>query len=113
MAKFDQKQFDFTPDADGGDLKQFVATETGASLRGDISIKGRVIRKDGVMNGSLAFSGSDIEYRGLEVPQLNGAIEIKDDVAQLQQLRVELPASASVVASGTYGLNAPNPYNGE
>lgn len=113
LAEFDQKQVDFELKVNATDLKQLIVDQTGTALTGNLSLTGEVARKSGTMNGSLSLAGSDVQYGGLRIPQISGAIDVSDNVVKIERLRVALPDEGAIAASGTYDLNAPHAYRGE
>jgi hypothetical protein len=60
-ARFDQNLLALDINLDAPDLKQLIAAKTGKQLNGDLSVSGKLTRKDGALNGSLSLSGSELE----------------------------------------------------
>ncbi len=113
LSQFDLKQADFTVDVDAQNVKEFIARQTNQSLQGDLSVTGTISQQDGLMNGSLTISGSGIQFAGLEISAIEGAVTIERNVVQLQKLGVTLPDGGTLRALGSYDLRAPSHYVGE
>ena len=82
-------------------------------ISGPLQITGGVKVRDGLANGAITVSGTNLRARTLAVPSLQSTITITNSVVYLNDLTVKLNDRDYIAASGQIGMDKPYPYNGK
>lgn len=111
-AEIDLAQADFKVNVSAPQLKDFVVAETGKQLEGALEIDGDVRRVNGKLNGKLNVQGSGLAFSGLEARSLAAEIEIRENVAHIESLKLIFDDRNEIAALGEVALAGEMHYAG-
>jgi TamB, inner membrane protein subunit of TAM complex len=90
----------------------FWTTDSPNKMSGSLQMTGRIERKEGVSEGQLSISGSDLKMRDLVVQRLGVRASIANNMVQLNEGSATLNNTDFANARGTLGLQPPHDYKG-
>ena len=91
----------------------FWLSDSPNKMTGSLEMTGHVERKQGVTDGALSISGSDLKIRDLVVQQVRVQSSIAKNVVHLTEGSATLNQTDFLDAKGTLGLQPPYDYNGK
>jgi autotransporter translocation and assembly factor TamB len=91
----------------------FWLTDSPNKMSGSLEMTGHVERKQGVTDGELSISGSDLKIRDLVVQQVRVQSSIAKNVVHIDEGSATLNQTDFLDAKGTLGLQPPYDYNGK
>ena len=91
----------------------FWLADSPNKVSGSLEMTGHVERNEGVTDGKLSISGSDLKIRDLVVQRLQVQSVIAKNVVHLNECSATLNQTDFVDAKGTLGLQSPYNYNGK
>lgn len=68
---------------------------------------------DGAPVGSIEIDGGGFQLGGFAAESLVTRVKLADRAAHIEQLALKLNARDQIAASGTFGFDAPNLYDGK
>jgi hypothetical protein len=95
------------------ELADYWMADSPDKISGPLQIDGQLEWKNGIGNGQLTISGSNLRMRNLVFHQLSGQSTMANSVVYLNDLTVALNERDFVAANGTIDLRAPFHYNGK
>jgi hypothetical protein len=81
-------------------------------ISGPLQMTGHIEGKQGIIDGRVALSGSNLKMRELVVQRLNAESSIENNVIHLNECSATLNNTDYVNATGTFNLQSPQHYNG-
>ncbi len=81
-------------------------------ISGPLQMTGHIERKQGVVDGQVSLSGSNLKMRDLVVQRLSARSSIAENVIHLNEFSATLSNSDYVNATGTFNLQPPQHYSG-
>src|SRR4029450_7444548 len=80
---------------------------------GLLQMTGHIERKQGIVDGQISLSGSNLKMRDLVVQRLSAQSSIAKNVIHLDECSATLNNTDYVNATGTFNLQPPQHYNGK
>jgi autotransporter translocation and assembly factor TamB len=82
-------------------------------ISGPLQMAGHIGRKQGIVDGQVSLSGSNLKIRDLVVQQLSTQSSIANNVIHLNECSATLNNTDYVNATGTFELQPPQHYSGK
>ena len=82
-------------------------------ISGPLQMTGHIERKQGIVDGQVSLSGSNLKMRDLVVQRLSAQSSIANNVIHLDECSATLNNTDYVNATGTFNLQPPQHYNGK
>lgn len=82
-------------------------------ISGPLQMTGHIGRKQGIVDGQVSLSGSNLKMRDLVVQQLSAQSSIANNVIHLNECSATLNNTDYVNATGTFDLQPPQHYSGK
>ena len=82
-------------------------------ISGPLQMTGHIERKQGIVDGQVSLSGSNLKMRDLVVQQLSAQSSIANNVIHLNECSASLNNTDYVNATGTFNLQPPQHYSGK
>jgi autotransporter translocation and assembly factor TamB len=82
-------------------------------ITGPLQMTAHIKRKQGMIDGQVSLSGSNLRMRELAVQRLSAQSSIAKDVIHLNECSVTLNNTDYVNATGTFNLQSPQHYSGK
>ncbi len=112
LKSWDRGPLEFNVNVDAPDLSAFVVPDSGATLKGTLSIAGKGSAQSGAYDGSFVIEGRGIESMGLTVRSIDAQLEVADNQARLSQLEVIFNDKNVIRGGGAMRVNDPFDYSG-
>ncbi len=93
-------------------LEAFGIKVKESALAGRLQGEGALKIANNVLNGRVQIDGGDFQLGEFKAGPLAVLVEIKDNLAVLEQLTLQLNATDQIGAAGEAGVRAPFPYEG-
>jgi len=94
------------------EIGDFWVTNSPNKISGPLQMTGHIERKQGIFDGQVSLSGSNLKMRDLVVQQLSAQSSIANNVIHLNECSATLNNSDYVNATGTFNLQPPQNYSG-
>src|SRR5262249_38001286 len=104
-------QLDIALNAPG--IGDFWVANSPNKITGPLQMTGHIERKQGIVDGQVSLSGSNLKMRDLVVQRLSAQSSIANNVARLDECSATLNNTDYVNATGTFNLQSPQHYNGK
>jgi autotransporter translocation and assembly factor TamB len=98
---------------DAPELADYWMADSPDKISGPLQIDGQLEWKNGIGNGQLTISGSNLRMRNLVFHQLSGQGTMANSVLYLNDFTAALNERDFVTTNGTIDLRAPFHYNGK
>jgi autotransporter translocation and assembly factor TamB len=95
------------------EVGDFWVAESPNKITGPLQMTAHVERKQGITDGQVSLSGSNLKMRDLVVQRLNAQSSIANNVIHLNECSATLNNTDFVNATGTFVLQPPHHYNGK
>ena len=82
-------------------------------ISGPLQMTGHIERKQGIVDGQVSLSGSNLKMRDLVVQRLSAQSSIANNVIHLNECSATLNNTDYVNATGTFNLQPPQHYSGK
>ena len=82
-------------------------------ISGPLQMTGHIERKQGIVDGQVSLSGSNLKMRDLVVQRLSAQSSIANNVIHLDECSATLNNTDYINASGTFNLQPPQHYSGK
>jgi len=82
-------------------------------ISGPLQMTGHIERKQGIVDGQVSLSGSNLKMRDLVVQHLSAQSSIANNVIHLSECSANLNNTDYVNATGTFNLQPPQHYSGK
>jgi autotransporter translocation and assembly factor TamB len=83
------------------------------TISGPLQLTGHIERKQGIVDGEVSLSGSNLKMRDLVVQRLSAQSSIANNVIHLNECSATLNNTDYVNATGTFNLQPPQHYSGK
>ena len=93
------------------EIGDFWVTNSPSRISGPLEMTGHVERKQGIIDGQVSVSGSNLKMRELVVQHLSARSSIANNVIHLDECSATLNNTDYVNATGTFNLQPPQHYN--
>ena len=93
-------------------LADFGIVLNGHPLKGRIAGRGAVKLVDGAPVGDVELDGGGFKLGGFAAESLAARVKLADRAARIEELALKLNGKDRIIASGTFGFDAPNTYDG-
>jgi len=97
----------------GPEIGDFWVANSPNKISGPLLMNGHIERKQGIVDGKLTLSGSNLKMRDLVVQRLSAQSSIANNVIHLDECSATLNNTDYVNATGTFNLQPPQQYNGK
>src|SRR2546421_4088418 len=97
----------------GSETGDFWVANSPNTISGPLQMTGHIERKQGIVDGQVSLSGSNLKMRDLVVQQLSAQSSIANNVIHLNECSATLNNTDYVDATGTFDLQPPQHYNGK
>src|SRR5262249_12880408 len=91
----------------------FWVAKSPNKISGPLQMTCHIERKQGIVDGQVSLSGSNLKMRDLVVQRLSAQSSIANNVIHLDECRATLNNTDYVNATGTFNLQPPQHYNGK
>ena len=91
-------------------LEEFGVKVSNNPLSGHLTGNGQVKSENGLLNGAIQMDGGDFQLGDFKTGPLTAEINLKDNVATLEKLALQLNATDQIAITGHGDLRAPFPY---
>ena len=95
------------------EISDFWVANSPDKISGPLQMTGHIERKEGIVDGHLSLSGSNLKMRDLVVQRLSARSSIANNVVHLDEFSATLNNTDYVNATGTFNLQPPQHYNGK
>ena len=95
------------------EIGDFWVANSPSKISGPLQMTGHIERKQGIVDGQVSLSGSNLKMRDLVVQRLSAQSSIANSVVHLDECSATLNNSDYVNATGTFNLQPPQHYNGK
>src|ERR1041385_4964194 len=95
------------------EVGDFWVANSPDKITGPLQMTGHIERKQGIVNGQVSLSGSNLKMRDLVVQRLSAQSSIANNVIHLGDCSATLNNTDYVNATGTFNLEPPRQYNGK
>ena len=95
------------------EIGDFWVANSPSKISGPLQMTGHIERKQGIVDGQVSLSGSNLKMRDLVVQRLSAQSSIANNVVHLDECSATLNNSDYVNATGTFNLQPPQHYNGK
>jgi autotransporter translocation and assembly factor TamB len=95
------------------EVGDFWVANSPDKITGPLQMTGHIERKQGIVNGQVSLSGSNLKMRDLVVQRLSAQSSIANNVIHLDDCSATLNNTDYVNATGTFNLEPPRQYNGK
>jgi TamB, inner membrane protein subunit of TAM complex len=95
------------------EMGDFWTANSPDKISGPLQMTGHVERKQGIIDGQVSLSGTNLKMRDLVVQRLSARSSIAHNVIHLDECSATLNSTDYVNATGTYNLQPPQQYNGK
>jgi len=95
------------------EIGDFWVANSSNKISGPLQMTGHIGRKQGIVDGQVSLSGSNLKMRDLVVQQLSAQSSIANNVIHLNECSATLNNTDYVNATGTFDLQPPQHYNGK
>src|SRR5262249_23498167 len=95
------------------EIGDFWVANSPNKISGPLQMTGRIERKQGIVNGQMSLSGSNLKMRDLVVQRLSAQSLIANNVVHLNECSATLNNTDYVNATGTFNLQPPQHYSGK
>jgi len=93
-------------------LEDFGLKASNHSITGHLECSGQVKSENRLLNGEVLMDGGDFQLGDFKTGPLAAKIEIKDSIAMLEKLALQLNATDQIGITGQVDTRAPFPYEG-
>jgi TamB, inner membrane protein subunit of TAM complex len=91
----------------------FYVANSPNKISGPLQVTGHVERKQGIVDGQVSLSGSNLKMRDLVVQHVSAQSSIANNVIHLNECSATLNNTDYVNATGTFNLQPPQHYSGK
>ena len=91
----------------------FWVADSPNKISGPLQMTGHIERKQGIVDGQISLSGSNLKMRDLVVQRLSAQSSIANNVVHLNECSATLNNTDYVNATGTFNLQPPQHYSGK
>ena len=91
----------------------FWVANSPSKISGPLQMTGHIERKQGIVDGQVSLSGSNLKMRDLVVQRLSAQSSIANNVIHLDECSATLNNTDYINASGTFNLQPPQHYSGK
>ena len=95
------------------EVGDFWVANSPSKISGPLQMTGHVERKQGIVDGQVSLSGSNLKMRDLVVQRLSAQSSIANNMIHLDECSATLNNTDYVNAIGTFNLQPPQHYNGK
>jgi hypothetical protein len=95
------------------EIGDFWVANSPNKISGPLQMTGHIERKQGIVDGQISLSGSNLKMRDLVVQRLSAQSSIAKNVIHLDECSATLNNTDYVNATGTFNLQPPQHYNGK
>jgi autotransporter translocation and assembly factor TamB len=95
------------------EVGDFWVANSPNKISGPLQMTGHVERKQGIVDGQVSLSGSNLKMRDLVVQRLSAQSSIANNMIHLDECSATLNNTDYVNATGTFNLQPPQHYNGK
>ena len=95
------------------EIGDFWVANSPSKISGPLQMTGHIERKQGIVDGQVSLSGSNLKMRDLVVQRLSAQSSIANNVVHLDECSATLNNTDYVNATGTFNLQPPQHYNGK
>src|SRR5512132_2639641 len=95
------------------EIGDFWVANSPSKISGPLQMTGHIERKQGIVDGQISLSGSNLKMRDLVVQRLSAQSSIANNVIHLNEGSAILNNTDYVNATGTFNLQPPQHYNGK
>ena len=95
------------------EIGDFWVANSPNKVSGPLQMTGHIERKQGIVDGQVSLSGSNLKMRDLVVQQLSAQSSIANNVIHLNECSASLNNTDYVNATGTFNLQPPQNYSGK
>lgn len=95
------------------EIGDFWVTNSPDKISGPLQMAGHIERKQGIVDGHVSLSGSNLKMRDLVVQRLSAQSSIANNVIHLNECSATLNNTDYVNATGTFNLQSPQHYSGK
>ncbi len=95
------------------EIGDFWVANSPNKISGPLQMTGHIGRKQGIVDGQVSLSGSNLKMRDLVVQQLSAQSSIANNVIHLNECSASLNNTDYVNATGTFDLQPPQHYSGK
>jgi hypothetical protein len=92
---------------------EFWAADSPDKIGGSLQMTAHLQRKEGVIDGQMSMSGSDLKMRDLVVQRLSVQASVANNVVHLNEANATLNDTDFAKATGTFNVQAPHHYSGK
>ena len=95
------------------EIGDFWVANSPNKISGPLQMTGHIERKQGIVDGQVSLSGSNLKMRDLVVQRLSAQSSIANNVIHLDECSATLNNTDYVNATGTFNLQPPQHYSGK
>jgi len=95
------------------EIGDFWVANSPNKISGPLQMTGHIERKQGIVDGQVSLSGSNLKMRDLVVQRLSAQSSIANNVIHLDECSATLNNTDYVNATGIFNLQPPQHYNGK
>ncbi len=95
------------------EIGDFWVANSPNKISGPLQMTGHIGRKQGIVDGQVSLSGSNLKMRDLVVQQLSAQSSIANNVIHLNECSASLNNTDYANATGTFDLQPPQHYSGK
>jgi autotransporter translocation and assembly factor TamB len=95
------------------EIGDFWVANSPNTISGPLQMTGHIERKQGIVDGQVSLSGSNLKMRDLVVQRLSAQSSIANNVIHLDECSATLNNTDYVNATGTFNLQPPQHYSGK
>jgi autotransporter translocation and assembly factor TamB len=95
------------------EVGDFWVVNSPNKISGPLQMTGHVERKQGIVDGQVSLSGSNLKMRDLVVQRLSAQSSIANKVIHLDECSATLNNTDYINGTGTFNLQPPQHYNGK
>jgi autotransporter translocation and assembly factor TamB len=95
------------------ETSDFWVANSPNKISGPLQMTGHIERKQGIADGQISLSGSNLKMRDLVVQRLSAQSSIANNVIHINECSASLNNTDYVNATGTLNLQSPQHYNGK
>jgi autotransporter translocation and assembly factor TamB len=95
------------------ETSDFWVANSPNKISGPLQMTGHIERKQGIADGQISLSGSNLKMRDLVVQRLSAQSSIANNVIHINECSASLNNTDYVNATGTLNLQSPEHYNGK
>jgi hypothetical protein len=93
------------------EVGDFFVADSPNKISGPLQMTGQIERKQGIVDGQVSLSGSNLKMRDLVVQRLSAQSSITNNVIHLNECSATLNNADYVNASGAFNLQPPQQYS--